>query len=452
MKIHNLNFSKYVFVLISISTLYVLVYNIQHYNPILGYDAEAHYGYVDYFSRYLPYEFRLPSDVDTREFFNPPLAYLVPAIGQVICRNLIESNNFLVDCQPVYGNVAQIFQSFMYISTILVNLYTLKLFNKSNSFLNASYLLIISLFAVNYRTISMIRGEPYILFFLSLFILILYKAEETNYNLNYKLIFSAGVIISCIALSRQWGFLLFFPLVFLLFFKRSKKQYFLFWLFSSVIGALFSSWFYIGLYQKYGSFTAFNYKSPGFSFGNQKLSFYIPNIEHLEYLFTKPIRPFLDNQFFSILYSDLWGDYWGYFVFTSRHLDAGRNQPIIGDYFARINLFSVLTSLIIIFSCYLARKIYKSNFFTKYLSTAIIFSLVGYLLFAISYPTSNGDTIKATYIIQAFHLMGFLASIYLYELKKTNTKVYNLILSTLVIIYFHNFQSYLSHYPYNFLP
>ena len=292
MKIHNLNFSKYVFVLISISTLYVLVYNILHYNPILGYDAEAHYGYVDYFSRYLPYEFRLPSDVDTREFFNPPLAYLVPAIAQVICRNIIESNNFLVDCQPIYGNAAQIFQSFMYISTILVNLYTLKLFNKSNSFLNAGYLLIISLFAVNYRTISMIRGEPYILFFLSLFILILYKAEDTNYDLNYKLIFSAGVIISCIALSRQWGFLLFFPLMFLLFFKRSKKQYFLFWLFSSVIGALFSSWFYIGLYQKYGSFTAFNYKSPGFSFSNQKLSFYIPNIEHLEYLFTKPIRPF----------------------------------------------------------------------------------------------------------------------------------------------------------------
>ena len=216
--------------------------------------------------------------------------------------------------------------------------------------------------------------------------------------------------------------------------------------------ALFSSWFYIGLYQKYGTFTAFNMKSEGFSFSNQKLSFYIPNIESLEYLFTKPIRPNLDNQFFSILYSDLWGDYWGYFVFTSRHLDIGRNQLLIGDYLARVNVISVITSIIIISFYFLVLQKYKSNFFIKYLNSAVIFSLVGYLLFAISFPTSSGDSIKSTYIIQAFHLMAFIASIYFYNLKKTNKKLYNLLLSTLVIIYFHNFQSYLSHYPYNFLP
>ena len=49
-------------------------------------------------------------------------------------------------------------------------------------------------------------------------------------------------------------------------------------------------------------------------------------------LFTKPIRPFLDNQFLTILYSDLWGDYWGYFSFTSRYLDIGRDQLMIGDF------------------------------------------------------------------------------------------------------------------------
>ena len=122
-------------------------------------------------------------------------------------------------------------------------------------------------------------------------------------------------------------------------------------------------------------------KSEGFSFSNQKLSFYIPNIESLEYLFTKPIRPNLDNQFFSILYSDLWGDYWGYFVFTSRHLDIGRNQLLIGDYLARVNIISVITSLIIISFYFLVLQIYKSNFFIKYLNTAVVFSLVGYLFY-----------------------------------------------------------------------
>ena len=53
------------------------------------------------------------------------------------------------------------------------------------------------------------------------------------------------------------------------------------------------------------------------------------NLSQPQYLFSKPIRPNLDNQFFSIIYSDLWGDYWGYFIFTSRFLDIGRNQPNI---------------------------------------------------------------------------------------------------------------------------
>ena len=102
---------------------------------------------------------------DTREFFSPPLGYLIPSLAQVVCRNVISSNNFLIDCQPIYGKVTQIFQSLMFIVTIFINLYTLKkLFNKSKSFFNASYLILISLLAVNYRTISMVRRAVYFIF------------------------------------------------------------------------------------------------------------------------------------------------------------------------------------------------------------------------------------------------------------------------------------------------
>ena len=350
------------FLLISLSSFYILIYNIFHFSPILGYDAEAHFNYVDYLSRYLPYELRLPSSNETREFFNPPLGYLIPSIAQVFCRNTITSSDFLLDCQPIYGKATQIFQSFMYVFTILINLYTLKLFNKSKNIFNISYLILVSLLAVNYRTISMIRGEPYILFFLSLFILIIYKADNSNYDYNIKLILLAGIVIGSIALSRQWGFLLFIPLIVLLISKNSKQNYLIFWLTSSFIGALLSSWFYVGLYRKYGSFTAFNLESKGLSFSNQNLSFYIPNLSQLEYLFTEPIRPNLNNQFISILYSDLWGDYWGYFTFTSRYLNDGRNQLNIGDYLARVNTVSIISTFIIIYFCYLTYKKYKSNF------------------------------------------------------------------------------------------
>ena len=452
MKYYNLNFSNTVFVLISISTFFILIYNIIHYSPILGYDAEAHFSYVDYLSRHLPRELKLPSHSETREFFNPPVGYLFPSFIQVFCRNLIDSNNLLSDCQPIYGKATQIFQSILYIVTICINLYTLKLITKSKNIFNVGYLILISLLAVNYRTISMIRGEPYILFFLSLFLLVILKMQNSDYNFGLEQVFYTGVIIACIALSRQWGFLLFIPLIVLLFYRNSKRNYLIFWSSSSFIGGLFSSWFYIGLYQKYGSFTAFNMESKGFSFNNHNLSFYLPNLSQFEFLFTKPIRPNLDNQFFSIIYSDLWGDYWGYFSFTSRFLNDGRNQLMIGDYLARVNIVSLFSTTIIVYFCYLSYKKYKSNFIIQYVNLAWICSLIGYLIFAIMYPTSSGDTIKSTYIIQVFHLMVFLASIYFYDLKRLNRKIYNGILLTLIVVYIHNFQSYLSHFPLSFYP
>tara|TARA_A100001015_G_scaffold129298_1_gene143431 strand:- start:3234 stop:4592 length:1359 start_codon:yes stop_codon:yes gene_type:complete len=452
MKLRNITYSNLIFAGLTLSTIFILVYNIFYYNPILGYDGNAHFYYVDYFSRYLPRDFKLPTPDDSREFFSPPLGYFIPSIAQVFCRNLIESSDFLNDCRPIYGNATQIFQSIMYIATIFINLLTLKRFNKSKNIFNVGYLILVSLLAVNYRTVSMIRGEPYILFFMSLFIYSICKFEQNDFRFELKPIFFTGVIIAGIALSRQWGFLLFLPLIYLYFFKEFNLKYLKLWSLCAAIGAALSSWFYIDLYRKYGSFTTFNQNFNGFSFSNQNFNFYIPNYEQLEYLFTKPIRPHLNNQFISILYSDLWGDYWGYFTFTSRFLDVGRNQLLIGDYFARVNIISIFTTLLIIIFCLLAYRANKSKFLIQYLNKAILFSFFGYLIFSIAYPNWTGDTIKSTYIIQLFHLAVFLASIYLSKLEQMNKRVFNTIITALFIIYIHNFQTYLSHFPLNYYP
>ena len=162
----RLKFEKSLFFTLIFIIIFILTYNILHYTPLLGYDAEAHINYVDHLSRYLPKKIDLPSDEETREFFNPPLAYLVPSLAQVICRNTIESFDFLADCRPIYAKATQIFQSILYLLTIFFNLLLLlKKFNNQKSIINVGYLLLVSLLAANYRTISMIRGEPYILFF-----------------------------------------------------------------------------------------------------------------------------------------------------------------------------------------------------------------------------------------------------------------------------------------------
>ncbi len=445
---------KFLIAILITSTLFILVYNIFHYTPMLGYDAEAHFAYVDHISRYMPKSLNLPDEVDSREFFNPPLGYIVPAVGQVICRNTIKSADFLKDCRPIYGTFTQVIQSLMYLFTIFINLKTLKMLNHSKNIFNLSYLILISLLAVNYRTISMIRGEPYILFFLSIFLYFILKHEKQKFvfSLKYSLIF--GVVIACLTLSRQWAIFLFPAIMFLLIWPKiqSINDYFKTWLFSSFIGFILSSWFYFSLYIRYGSFAAFNMNKPNFSIFNLPLSFYLPDFNQLTYVFSNPIRPNLDNQFLSILYSDLWGDYWGYFSFTSKFLQIGRQQATIGNYFGHVNLISVLSTFIILFFFIQTIKTHKESFLINYIKLSVLFSLIGYLIFVISFPTTTGDTIKATYIIQMFHLLVFCAAISLEKLKNSNFKKYYFVIFILFATYFFNYQTFLSHFPINFLP
>ena len=101
---------KYVGYSLIISSIFILIYNVIHYSPSLGYDAEAHFAYVNHIARYLPESLNLPNSNETREFFSPPLGYIVPAFGQVICRNVIESSDtykiasLFLQCLHIYFN------------------------------------------------------------------------------------------------------------------------------------------------------------------------------------------------------------------------------------------------------------------------------------------------------------------------------------------------------------
>ncbi len=448
--------SNLIFYFLIGSTMFILVYNIFYYSPILGYDAIEHFQYVDFVARYLPNQFFLPSLENTKQFFNPPLAYIVPSLAQVLCRNIIDSSNYLVDCQPIFGKFTQVFQSILYLITLFINLHILKKFNNSKSYINTSYLLLVSLIAPNYKTISMIRGESYILFLMSLLMLFFFNNKKNNFSFETSNVISVGIVIGLIALSRQWGFLLFLPIIYLLFSKRliNKMMYFKFWSASAFVGAIISSWFYVRLYNNYGSFTAFNMERQSFSFQNQPINFYLPNLEQIQNIFIKPVRPNLENQFISILYSDLWGDYWGYFSFTSRYIELGRNQNNIISYLGRVNLISLISTFILISFCFLTAKKYKKNIFINYINLAIFFSFFGFLWFSISYPNigGGGDNIKAVYMVQLFNLLAFSSAIYLNKLKHVNKYYYSFLICLLFLIYIHNYQTYLSHFPFYFYP
>lgn len=446
----------YLVYLVISSVVFLLIYNIINYDPIYGYDAEAHHSYVDFVSMYLPDSFRLPTSDSTREFFNPPLPYLFPALIQLICRNLSTSVDLLATCKPVYGFYTQIFQSLLFVFSIFMYLQIFKKIRNETNLLDLSVIIVFCLLSVNYKTFSMIRGEPYIIFFSSLLIYQFLILCKKSFKYKVKDIFIFGILIGCLALSRQWAFLLFPSYFLLILFIKSpieRIRYIRFITLSFSIGFIISSWFYFGLFFEYGSFTAFNKEPSAFNLLNQPLSFYIPYGEEMIYLFTKPIRPYFSNTFLPILYSDLWGDYWGYFSFTSRSLDTGRNQLLIGDYLARVNIVSLFPTFLMILGLRTGIKSLKispkkeNDYFYSYITLSIFVTFFGFLWFLIKYPAlPTGDTNKATYMIQLFHLLSILSITYLDKLKKVNLKKYTIAIIILVFIFIHNFSAMMSHF------
>ena len=448
---------RILFVFLSGGIIYALVYNMFHFDQINGYDGSAHHLYVQHFlDMHWPGRQSLMSSEYTYEFFSPPLPYFIPAVLNETCKIYLQSENIYEHCRLLYSFNNIIFQSILFIFTLIIYMKIIKkLLNKPFT-INLSVLLTFGLFTANYRTVAMLRGETFILFLNSFLLYRIIIYFKNSFQYKKEDIFFCGITIGLLALSRQWAFLL-FPAYFLLTLfinKRSeKKLYFKFLCYIFSIGFLISSWFYFGLFIEFGTFTAFNKEQVPFSLKNQPLSFYLPYGNDISMIFSKPIRPYYRNQFLPILYSDLWGDYWGYFTFTSRALDIGRNQLIIGDYLARVSIISLAPTLLLIIGFkknFRALKVKVKSYetyFISYLILAILISFFGYLWFLISYPEDSGDTNKATYIIHLFHLLGLLSVYYLEKIKQTNKKVYIYWTTILVFVFIHNYSSFLSHYP-----
>ena len=453
-KVNKLNY--YLSLLLIVLIVFIFVFNYLNYDPIFGYDTEAHYEYVEgFFAMFVPNLSDQPSNEITREFFNPPLPYFAPAIHSLLCKKAVDVQDEAKYCQKYYGKLIQIINGLLYFLSLFFYLLTFKLITKKK-LLNLNVLLPISLLAVNYKTFSMIRGEPFIIFLNSILLYFLLNHLIKNFELKNKDYIIFGILLGLMGLSRQWAFLLFPAYAYLLFIKKNpefNKKVLKFLIYSFSIAFIVTSWFYFKLYFEFGTFTAFNMDPSTFNLKNQPLDFYLLGTSEFTNLFYKPIRPNLRNNFLAIFYSDLWGDYWGYFTFTSKYLDVGRNQLIIGDYLGRVNIVSLIPTIFIIFGFLKSKLFFKNRVYRKFtpfinfIKLSSLFSIVGYIWFVIKYPeVPQSGTIKASYMIQFFHLSTFPAIFYLYYLQDSNKRAYLITIFLLIFVFIHNFSTYLSHF------
>ena len=157
----SLSTKRFFYLLLSIVIL-ILSINIFGYFHELGYDGEHHKWYIEV----LPFD--LPSDSDTKEFFSPPLPYFIPSLIDSICDKTNELNITNLNCTLVYGKITQALQAIMLISIFFILKKISYLIYPDNNQHFLSLILLFAMIPVTYKSFAMIRGEPYISFFMFL--------------------------------------------------------------------------------------------------------------------------------------------------------------------------------------------------------------------------------------------------------------------------------------------
>jgi len=440
----------------------VLANAILHY-PKIGYDVIQHLNYI----QILPD--RLPSQKDTYEFFSPPLPYFLPSRFDAICEQYTPDTftngkgiTYSATCRIYDGKFAQGINFLLSIGTTILLLMIAEQIKPGNRFFKISALSMLALLTVYYKTFSQVRGEPYVVFFIALSIYLINEILKTT-SFNYKLIIATGISLGLLVLSRQWGFFI-FPAIFLLviwIFIRDRqtgwlraRQFFLITLLSAIVGG----WFYIHLYLDYGTFSAFNVKQASSPPTIEKvLSFFGQTDIRSAELFQAPVRPVFDHQsFFAIMYSETWGDYWGYFTFVKPAIasDKQGNQASIAPYLGQVNLASIFPSLLLLASFVFG--IIQIFRFRKSLTseeTPLVFiallalsTILGYLWFVYKYFDQTDLVVKATYTIQTFIALLFLFAGFMEAIRKRSRWAYSAILILLALVFIHNLPAMITRY------
>ena len=446
------------FVLINL----IVFINAVLHNPKIGYDAVHHLTYLQVLFD------RLPTQQDTPEFFSPPLPYILPAIFDKACEiarddqphvPLNDQSHVIFSCRATDGKFAQSLNVMLSIATLYFVLLICNATRPGNRFYKISMLALISVLTVYYKTFSQVRGEPYVIFFvvLSAYLLLKLLVKPSQKSIVIALGISLGLLI----LSRQWGFFI-FPAIILAGIWLLAKDYSKAVLLikpvamAFILSMLVGGWFYVHLYLQYGTITAFNIEN------NQRLPLddFLPlirktRIKNLD-LFKEPIRPNFAGEPTPIFYSDTWGDYWGFFTYIKLKSTYGEqgfgNANEMGNYLGRVNLISVIPTVILGAGWLLAAlRLFKKSLSVDHAGTTLFFfiatvSIIGFTVFVINYYTLDDSTLKASYILQFFVALTFPGADFLEWVRKSFRPLYALALMLLGSVFLHNLPAFITRY------
>ena len=447
----------------------LVLFNAIRQPPTVQYDAEGHLQYMRVLS-----EARIPWGADTKEYFSPPMPYIVPA---ALMMAGVEPESAV--------KMAQLLNVVLSAGLALYLLALCEAIQPQRRALKLSALVALALFPVYFRTFTMVRGEPFVAFFA---MATAFHAQalataifsESPHGAKTHTI-ALGAALGLAAISRQWGLFL-VPAVTLfigtaaLAMKARRRVFVRSLAVAGAITVVVGSWWYAGLYWRFGTVTAFNREGAGFALGNQPRDFYVGSGSGK--LFSDPIRPSFPNQLLPIFYSDTWGDYWGFFLVRGTDTRSGAvmrpaelsayqekaampdwvetNRHTIAPYLGRVNAVALLPGVFLLTAMAFGAVAWwrmargatdPVNTGAALLTSILLCTAAGYFWFVVKYPIpGKGDTIKASYMLHVFPCLAVLAALWATALSARWPRArYALALAAALVI-LHNLPAMISRY------
>jgi hypothetical protein len=357
-------------------------WDVFHYDWLRGYDAYANSLYTDV----VRLHHRLPSTTETSVWHTPPLFFVVAA--------LLNSHRAVQVLDGLAGLAV----------VVLAGLIARELWPRSR-WIQLGTVAFAALTPVLTRTAVMYHPEPLAtaLAVGGLYVVVRSLVRGRTGPWSGAL---AGLLFGLGTLTRTWALALAAASTIALALQarvdRDRRPLWSAAALVVVLLVLSLPWF-VNQTRAHGSPFAFNRPAPHESFFSRRPASFYTSLD-VGAVYSNPYAPNYLNHLWPVVYSDWWGDYWRYFdipaenISTPPELPSKYERPRVWQSYVGIlpSLFAVAG-----FVGLLVVGIRRRDVAVLLIPASIVLLGLTFLVFQISYPHPDGDTIKAAYLLDA---------------------------------------------------
>jgi hypothetical protein len=366
-------------------------WDVFHYDWLRGYDAYANSLYTDVVHD----QHRLPSTSETSVWHTPPLFFVVAA--------LIDSHRGV---QVLDGLCAVAI-------VVFAGLIARELFPRSRA-IQLAAVAFAALTPVLTRTAVMYHPEPVATALAVAGLYVVLRGGRWSGPV-------AGLLFGFATLTRTWALALAAASFLMLLGERRVRAAAAL---AGVLLVLTLPWF-VNQATAHGSPFAFNRPAPHEPFFSRRPASFYTSLD-VNAVFSHPYAPHYLNHLWPAVYTDWWGDYWRYFELPYENISTPPElPPKYENPRVRQSWVGLAPSLLALagFVGLLVIGIRRFDLRLLLLPAAVVLLGLEFLIFQVTYPHHDGDTIKAAYLLDGIAPLAVCAAWALVSLRRAGRLV-----------------------------